>query len=126
MKFNLFALVTILSCTTNAVVRASCMESTGVCVCSGECPSFTENWASTSSQGGENPSCVSLKDGGDHSTDPDGDITVNGKVYSLSTVDPCTSAIAGTGDNAAGLFGTYYYASVVVAAAAVAGGLAAL
>lgn len=55
-----------------------------------------------------------MKDGGTSSM-MDGVITVNGQTY--DTVDPCTSAL---GDNAAGLFGTYY-ASVVVAAAAVVG-----
>mmetsp|Transcript_16739 Transcript_16739/g.19367 ORF Transcript_16739/g.19367 Transcript_16739/m.19367 type:complete len:130 (+) Transcript_16739:262-651(+) len=125
MKLNLVALVTILGCTTNAQdIANTCTESSGVCVCSGSCPSFTDNWTSKASGaltlGGENFYCVSLKDGGSHHIGPDS-IIVNGKTYDSSSLTNCTSAIAGKGDDsAAGLFGAYY-ASVVVAAAAVVG-----
>ena len=40
MKINLLALVTIIGCTASAVRANTCVESSGMCVCSGECPSF--------------------------------------------------------------------------------------
>mmetsp|Transcript_10134 Transcript_10134/g.16750 ORF Transcript_10134/g.16750 Transcript_10134/m.16750 type:complete len:127 (-) Transcript_10134:257-637(-) len=126
MKLNVLALVTILGCTTNAVLASTCTESSGVCVCSGDCPSFTNDWPDKSTQGvGADASCVAMKNGGSSSVGMDGVITVNDKVY--TSIDPCASAVVGgnSATNSAGMFGAYY-ASGLVTAAAVAGVAAAL
>eukprot|EP00984_Skeletonema_dohrnii_P008942 scaffold3345_cov83-Skeletonema_dohrnii-CCMP3373.AAC.1 len=88
MKFNLFALITILSCTTNAVVSASCTESSGVCVCSGTCPSFTANW-STVIDGGS--TCFATTSAGSTSLS-NGVVTIDGQTY--SSEESCGSAVA--------------------------------
>jgi len=143
MKFNLFALVTILSCTTNAVVRASCIESSGVCVCSGACPSFIAGW-NTVIDGGS--TCVATQSTGLTSLN-NGAVTIDGQAYSGE--ESCSSAVAdgasgdagasgggGGGGGGGGLFGggggnseaagMMYTSAVVVIAAAVVGGVAAL
>ena len=105
------------STTTNNAMSSTCTESSGICVCSGECPSFTDGWAqrSTSSVNGKS-SCVALKDGGSTSNSG-GVVTINGTPYTV--VDPCP------GTSSAGMF-DLYYASILMGAAAVVGGLAAL
>mmetsp|Transcript_10135 Transcript_10135/g.16752 ORF Transcript_10135/g.16752 Transcript_10135/m.16752 type:complete len:128 (-) Transcript_10135:257-640(-) len=127
MKLNVLALVTILGCTTNAVLASTCTESSGVCVCSGDCPSFTNDWETKQTEGeGADASCVSRKsDDGSSTIGLDGVITVNDKVY--TSIDPCASAVVGgnSATNSAGMFGAYY-ASGLVTAAAVAGVAAAL
>ena len=136
MKFNLFALVTILSCSTNAVVRASCTESTGVCVCQGACPSFIAGW-NTVIDGGS--ICVATTSTGVSLNN--GVVTIDGQFY--SSEESCSSAVAdgasgdagasggvgggggggGGGNSEAGMM---YTSAVVVIAAAVVGGVAAL
>ena len=103
--------------TTNNANASTCTESSGICVCSGECPSFTDGWAqrSSSSVNGKS-SCVAMKDGGSTSNSG-GVVTINGTPYTV--VDPCP------GTSSAGMF-DLYYASILMGAAAVVGGLAAL
>mmetsp|Transcript_29354 Transcript_29354/g.43137 ORF Transcript_29354/g.43137 Transcript_29354/m.43137 type:complete len:114 (-) Transcript_29354:210-551(-) len=113
MKLNLVALVTILGCTPNAVLASTCSESSGVCVCSGDCPSFTDDW--TSSINSES-TCVATKTGSTTSIE-DGVVTVNNQTYTI--IDPCSVG------SSAGIFDAHL-ATVVVAAVVVAGGVAAL
>ena len=121
MKLNLIVIVTFLGCANNAVVASSCSESTGICVCSGECPSFTKNWALTTSD--INSMCIAAAtlDGGGISND-DSSVTVNGQTFANTNIDSCTDATTGS---SAGMLDAFY-ASVMVTAAAVVGGLAAL
>src|SRR5210317_425071 len=120
MKINLLAFVTIIGCTASAVRANTCVESTGICVCSGSCPSFTADWGGSRIMSSD--SCVVVK--GDASiSSSNGVVTVNGQTY--SPMDPCSDAMAGGsgGGNSAGMVGAYY-ARAFVAAAAVAGGVA--
>jgi hypothetical protein len=119
MKLNLFvfALVILLGCTTSPVLASTCSESSGLCVCSGECPAFTNDWAGLLINDG---SCVVTKSSGSSTSFSDGVVTVNGQTY--TNIDSCDGATTGS---SAGMFGAYY-ASVLVAAAAVTGGVAAL
>ncbi len=118
MKINLLALVTIIGCTASAVRANTCVESTGVCVCSGSCPSFTADWSGKGINSFE--TCTVVKSGDLSMSINNGVVSVNGQTY--SPMDPCSDAKAG-GGNSAGMVGAYY-ARAFVAAAAVAGGVA--
>jgi hypothetical protein len=125
MKINVLALVTIIGCTASAVSASTCSESSGVCVCSGECPSFTADWPTQgSSTINGNTVCVSAKEASSSSYN-DGVVTLNGVTY--TSMDNCSDAMAAGGGsgggNSAGMIGAYY-ARAFVAAAAVAGGVA--
>ena len=117
MKINLLALVTIIGCTASAVRASTCVESSGVCVCSGDCPSFTADWTSINTVG---TVCSAAKSGSSSVSMINGVVTVNGQTY--TSMDNCSDAMAG--GNSAGMAGAYY-ARAFVAAAAVAGGVAA-
>ena len=118
MKFSLFTIVTILGYTANTALASTCTESSGICVCSGACPSFTDGWATQSSESvGDESTCVALQNGGVYSNQ-DGVITVNDTPYTV--VDPCPDG----GDSSAGMF-DLCYASILMGAAAVVGGVAA-
>ena len=122
MKINLLALVTIIGCTTSAVRANTCTESSGVCVCSGDCPSFTADWPS---QGSQNTVYAASDILPSSITNNNGVVTVNGQTY--TSMDNCSDAMAGAGGSgggsSAGMVGAYY-ARAFVAAAAVAGGVA--
>ena len=122
MKLNLFAIVSLLGCANNAVLASTCSESSGMCVCSGDCPSFTNDWASQSSDiisKGAESTCVATKTSSSTSIS-DGVVIINNQPYTI--IDPCTSATTGS---SAGMFDAFY-ATVLVAAAGVVGGFAAL
>jgi len=121
MRLNLIAIVTFLGCANNAVLASTCSESAGICVCSGECPSFTKNWALTTSDINSMCIAVATLDGGGISNVNDSSVTVNGQTFT-NPPDSCTDATTGS---SAGLLDAFY-ASVMVTAAAVVGGLAAL
>ena len=121
MRLNLIAIVTFLGCANNAVLASTCSESAGICVCSGECPSFTKNWALTTSDINSMCIAVATLDGGGISND-DSSVTVNGQTFANTNIDSCTDATTGS---SAGMLDAFY-ASVMVTAAAVVGGLAAL
>lgn len=102
MKLNLLAIVSLLGCANNAVLASTCSESSGVCVCSGECPPFTNDWASQSSDiinKGAESTCVATKTNVSTSIS-DGIVTINNQPYTI--VDPCTSATTGS---SAGMLG---------------------
>jgi len=100
MKLNLFAIVTLLGCASNAVLAFTCSEISGVCVCSGECPSFTNDWDSqSSSSNGEESTCVATKSSGSTSIS-DSVASIDGQTYTI--IDPCTSATTGS---SAGMLG---------------------
>ena len=121
MKINLLALVTIIGCTTSTV-RASantCSESSGVCVCSGDCPSFTYDWPNRS-----NPSiiingnqqiqiCGANNLGMQVVIHNDGSVSLDDQTY--TTMDRCSGAMAG------GMVMVGACARAIVAVAAVAG-----
>lgn len=124
MKINILALVTIIGCTASAVRASTCSESSGVCVCSGECPSFAADWPNQSSSSiNGNSVCVATTGRSSSISNNNGIVTVNGQTY--TAMDNCsdTKAGGGSGDgNSAGMVGASY-ARAFVAAAAVAGGV---
>ena len=87
MKINILALVTIIGCTASAVRASTCSESSGLCVCSGECPSFTADWGNNS----EGDVCIASTGGSDVTND-NGVLTVNGQTY--TAMDNCSEAVA--------------------------------
>jgi len=131
---NLFAIVSLLGCANNAVLASTCSEESGICVCLGECPSFTNDWAISGTDNTINrsladaePPCVSCKSPCDSSAV--NGVTVNGQSY--PNPDPCPNDNSAAGVQSAataslaGMFGAHY-ASVLLTAAAVMGGVAAL
>jgi hypothetical protein len=123
MKINVLAFVTIIGCTASAVRASTCEESSGICVCSGECPSFTADWSNVQST--TNPDvCAAVKEGSSSVSISDGVVNLDGETY--TSMDACSGAAAGGsggGGNSAGMIGAYY-ARAFVAAAAVAAGVA--
>ena len=114
MKINLLALVTIIGCTTSAVCASTCVESSGVCVCSGECPSFTADWPARSNPSfNGNKICAVNNLGISNVVHGDGSVTVNVNGQTYITMDRCSGAMAGEMVGAC--------ARALVAAAAVAG-----
>jgi hypothetical protein len=131
---SIFAIVSLLGCANNAVLASTCSEESDICVCLGECPSFTNDWAVSQSGTGnsdyrsladDEPPCVSCKSSCDPSTV--NGVTVNGQSY--PNPDPCpndnSAAEVESAASSAGMFGAHY-ASVLLTAAAVMGGVAAL
>ena len=92
-----------------------------MCVCSGECPSFTADWSNVNTAGDV---CAAVKGGSSSVTINDGVVTLDGETY--TSMDACSGAAAGGsgggGGNSAGMIGASY-ARAFVAAAAVAGGV---
>jgi hypothetical protein len=117
MKINLLALVTIIGCNTSAVRASTCVESSGVCVCSGECPSFTADWPARNNPSiNGNKICAVNNIGINMAVGGNGDVTVDdGQTYPYTTMDRCSGAMAMAG----GMVGAS--ARALVAAAAVAG-----
>lgn len=109
------------STTTSAVRASTCVESSGVCVCSGECPSFTASWGLQSVPTINGNKICAVNNLGLSNVISDV-VTINGQTY--TSMDNCSDAMAGGGGgNSAGMVGAYY-ARAFVAAAAVAGGVA--
>jgi hypothetical protein len=102
------------STTTSAVRASTCVESSGLCVCIGECPSFTANWPNKSGFTANNFSLCAVNDLGLSAVVGMDEVTVDGKTYTTEEMDLCSDA---------GMVGAYY-ARAFVAAAAVAGGVA--
>ena len=116
MKINLLALVTIIGCATSTVRANTCVKSTGVCVCSGECPSFTDDWPNRSNpsflfNGNQIQTCGANNLGMQVVIHNDGSASLDDQTY--TTMDRCSGAMAG------GMVGAC--ARAIVAAAAVAG-----
>ena len=119
MKINILALVTIIGCTASAVRASTCSESSGLCVCIGECPSFTANWPNKAGFTANNVTLCAVNDLGLSAVVGMDEVTVDGKTYTTEEMDLCSDAAG----NSVGMVGAYY-ARAFVAAAAVAGGVA--
>jgi len=83
MKIPSLLVALLVSASTTVNAESTCSEDSGVCICSGSCPSFTSSWGSSTLLGG---SCIANKSG-DNNVSVEGDIPMSvGEVLMVNNI----------------------------------------